>query len=454
MVNHRLLSVMPPAIACIILTCVLSHCSVQAGVITGSQSGGASALQETERQLRALLKESGEQPYLMRELGRVLYRQGRESLAKQLWDRAAERDPNLADSTVELIYAKLAGGDTEDASQRLRNLDFESSRDPHVLIAAAELALVTRDVEKAEEFIAKAHGLAPEIEPTNVAMGFLLETQGDLEEAQTYYRRATEIVPDHPVAWIKLGNIHFRENRIAEAREMFAKAEKCLGPQPLAETRIGELHFLKGNFFQAHRSFQQAIERDEEDPFPRFRLGQSLERAGRLPEARQEYEQVLEGTEYAVALKALARLDFLDNRLAEARDLYRRAITRNPKDVLACNNLAMILVQLDESPDEAMILIERAMGQMSTGPSDALVSTYGCVLCFAKKFSQAESTLAAAVQKQPNLSWNRYSYGVVLTANGKQPEAREQFEACLWLDPDFPRKKEIEKIVAGEISPQ
>jgi hypothetical protein len=49
----------------------------------------------------------------------------------------------------------------------------------------------------------------------------------------------------------------------------------------------------------------------------------------------------------------------------------------------------------------------------------------------------------------PNYALTRYCYGQTLHALKRDAEAREQFEASLFLDPDFPHREKVAQILAG-----
>ena len=406
------------------------------------------SLKSQEEKLRILVKESNGDPYLLRELGRVIYRRGDTDLAKQMWDRAAAADPNFPKAEVELVFIAMANGDLAQAQQQLDRLNVASTKDAHVLIAAAELSMLRRDMQSANDLLLRAIDIAPQFWATHLTLGHFMEVSGDFETAQTFFEKVTELLPDRPNGWLRLAALHFRQGRVDEAFEAYRTAEKCKGRQPLAETRMGELYYLNNDHFAAYRFFNAAVRRNEEDPFPRLRLGQVLQRVGRTDEARVELEAILKTTEYPEALKSLAEMFFAQGEWKMASEYYRRALKVDPDDIVTCNNLAMLIVQDQGDAKDAVVLIERALQQSGNRQIPALKATQGCVLYCAGKVAEAEPMLAESVKILPNLPWVRYCYGNVLIARKKPAEARRQLEACLFLDPDFPRKPEVQELLS------
>lgn len=408
---------------------------------------GEEPLVERQRQLEELEKRSGGDPYVLEELGRIAYQRANLPLARQLWDKAAQQQPNIPRAAVQLVFASIAAGRLEEAQRQLEALDVASMNDAHVVIAAGELALVRNDLKGANEFLARALDLAPQYAATHLTLGHFSEVSGDYSAAQASYEKATELEPDRAAGWLRLAALHFRLNRPEEALAAFRKAEACRGIQPLAETRMGEAYYLNNDLFNAYKQFTAAVARDKKDPFPHLRVAQIFDRTDHADQAQAEIEQILASQEYPEALKVAAEVELKRDRLDQAIEYYRRALKANPEDWVIANNLAILLVQTGGSGGEAMQYVDRAV--RGAGPqAPALQGTRGCALWLAERFDEAEPVLKQAIAATPNYPWTRYCYGNVLLELDRPVEAREQFEACQFLDPAFPRHDEVSKRLA------
>lgn len=411
------------------------------------QQLGDDSLEAQQKQLEALLKHSGNDPYIVEELGRIAYQRSNPTLAKELWDRAAKQDPNIASAAVQLVFADIAAGQLESAQKRLDALNVASTKDAHVVIAAGELAMVRRDFKSAHELLQRALDMAPQYTATQLSLGHLMERANQLDEARTFYKKAAELQPNRDPGWLRLAAINFQQGRAKDALDAYRQAEKCRGNQPLAETRLGEAYYLRGDLFSAYQLYQSALERKSDDPFPRLRLAQILERTGHSRESQAQLEQIVKTREYPEALKVLGESQLKAGNLDGAVTYYRRAIKAKPEDWIVANNLALLLVQTKGPADEAVNLIDQAI-QTVPQPPPALEGTKGCVLWYAGRANDAEPLLKSAIAALPSHSWTRYCYGQVLLAQQKPAEAREQFQACQFLEPTFLRRDEVVQILS------
>jgi tetratricopeptide (TPR) repeat protein len=429
------------------LSCIAAGPEGRASLTVPLSQLGDISLDQEQSRLTELLEKSGGDPYILEQLARLAYTRGNVPLATQLWDQAARQEPRIASAKVQLVFAELAAGNLEGARRRLEPLDVESAADPHVLLAAGELAVMSGEAEAANAHLMRALDLAPHYAVTHLTLGHFMEVTGQLETARTSYEKAAELQPEHSQGWLRLAALHLREGAEERALSAFRKAEECTGIQPLAETRMGEAYYLRGDLFNAFAYFQRAAERNQEDAFPKLRIAQVKYRAGRVSEALSDIRAILQNAEYPEALRVAAEYELQAGRLDNALSYYLRRLKAVPEDWIAANNTALLLVQTEGSADDAAGWIDRAI-ELAPQSSPALMGTKGCVLWYAGRASEAEPLLKQAVEALPNNPWTRYCYGKTLVERRRFAAARRQFAACQFLDPHFPRREEVERILA------
>jgi tetratricopeptide (TPR) repeat protein len=164
-----------------------------------------------------------------------------------------------------------------------------------------------------------------------------------------------------------------------------------------------------------------------------------------MDEARKEIETVLKEEELVPLLVALATIEESEGKSQAAEKHYRRALELQPGNVITNNNLAMLLVKLNQSPEEALKLAEKAyQGQPN---STQILGTYACALYRAGKYKKARKALMDAARLNPEDAWVRYFLGKLLLDEKKTSEGRFHLEGVLILDPEFPNKAEIQKLL-------
>jgi predicted Zn-dependent protease len=209
----------------------------------------------------------------------------------------------------------------------------------------------------------------------------------------------------------------------------------------LAEARLAEFYLQAGDFPGAFRWYARALERQPDDKLLRTRQAQMLAVLQRSDQARQVLRSVVDKEDYVPALISLAQLEEAAGGFESSAELLERVLAQDPDNVVANNNLAMLLVQLEKAPERALELAERARRLDSNKPE--ILSTYACALVHSGNYTAAVETLRPRVRAEPNEPWLRYCYGVALVNVGQAAAAKEQFAACLLLDGDFPRKEQM-----------
>ncbi len=304
-----------------------------------------------------------------------------------------------------------------------------------------EVSVRQRQMEPAAVAFRKAYELAPNLFATNLSLGRFLQLNGNHAAAEKHYLAATNASPNRPEGWMALAVIHVRKDEIPEALQMLRRAEKADPKQGLAETRLAKLYLQLKDLLGALRWYQAAHDRNPDDTSVRLALGEVQLRLNLREPAKEQFEVVVAREENLTALIFLAHMEESDGKYGQAEAYYRRALKLDRTNVIANNNLAMLLMQLDRSPQEALTLVKTAFEAL---PNSAAISgTYGCVLLWAGQRDAARKFLARAVRQTPLDPWVRYAYGKLLHLELKAEQSRVHLEGCLILDRDFPRKSEI-----------
>lgn len=125
---------------------------------------------------------------------------------------------------------------------------------------------------------------------------------------------------------------------------------------------------------------------------------------------------------------------------ATAYNIYEQALAIAPDDVLTLNNYAYYLARADKEIDKALTLSEAAISAEPDNPT--YIDTYAYILFRKKDFSRAELYQKMAIEKASSISHEKENaeyydhYGDILYMNGNTPEAIENWQKALSLDPD------------------
>jgi tetratricopeptide (TPR) repeat protein len=213
---------------------------------------------------------------------------------------AAEAMPENADALAALFDVHLALGNTKSATAVLD--DLRKSHAPEFICTTRSTALAeyagdyqaaTKDMQSAARAAAEARLPALKQAWCEVRLGSLRMMVGDETAARGCYKRALELVPDY----------------------FFAMEH------------VGEWHAARGEWAAAERVYRKLL-RDHPEPGYRVALAEAVEQQQRSSEAREH--------------------------LAHAVKELRAAVASGAVD--HCRELAALLLCMDESPGEALVL--------------------------------------------------------------------------------------------------
>jgi tetratricopeptide (TPR) repeat protein len=320
------------------------------------------------------------------------------ALLQGLPDQGTPNSPN-----VQYLLARLleADGNWARARDLLSALATDHGKNPAFIASFARSLLSHKETEAAKPWVAKLIELAPrDLETLELrvrllkeqgkaqdaaqviqeylrdkdarrdAAAFLMEEIGRTVEAEALYR-SIAAASKAPEAMLALAGHLSRLNRrhLAEALDLCEKARKTCPPEKVATATLVVL------------------------------------RAGSATE--EQYKRVDDWFTDLLVQPAASRWiagaygELLDGRgsYADAMRYYRKALEQDPKNVVAMNNLAYLLVMHDRKPAEALQLAQKAIE--GAGPHPEMLDTRALIQICNGKADKAIADLKLAIAQAP-----------------------------------------------------
>lgn len=285
----------------------------------------------------------------------------------------------------------------------------------------------------------------------------VLKRQKKNDEAIALLKQITKDSPDRIQAWLLLAGFYTAEKRPDDALKTLADArQKNPGDTTLVRETIRTL--------VSHKKLDDAdklaatLAGDKFDYQTLSRLTQAFESAGETGRARQWADKALAAARAAkkdsqidVAELQLANLALLESNkpkadakwLEDARSRFAAIVKRNPKHLVAANNLAWLLTVRFNDPQQARKVIDPiATGyRMDRLPASA-IDTILIVYERQKDFVALEKLLKEAMRVQPgNSKWIRAYVGLAIRRN-RLDEAISELEEMhrrrgWWPEPSY-----------------
>lgn len=397
-------------------------------------------LDEARQRLAALLREAPGNVQALTEMAGLESHAGRPAAALPLLEKAQALMPGDTASGLALLAVHQRLGQPGAALGLAQKLVLVRPDDPTVLEALGRAHLAVGEGTQARAAFANlARMVGPE--PRHlVAVGQLQLAAGAANDAGASAEKALAAKPGFPPALtlqveaeILAGNLPRAE---ALQRQLTARggsgvdALRLGGDIALARQRAGEAMRLYQAAFDkapstalALRSFNAAFQAGEGGRGVTVLEGWLR----RQPDALQARAALAEG---------YLRL----GQLAQARGAYEALLTRDPQNATATNNLAQVLMRLNDAG--ALPMAERAA---RLAPADAnALDTLGWLQARSGALDVSLKTLREARLRAPESRDVRYHLAWVLHRTGRRDEARNELAAALSARGAFESQAEAE----------
>lgn len=362
----------------------------------GSANVGKEALALIEQNL----KEGGNRIEDQRVRALVLAMQpGRRRESIRLLEESFARLPASADE--QFLLARLHEADRNWPKARAQMLELLAAESKNPLhLAYFVLALIHHDDLEAAE-----HWLEPleKQEPNNWRT---IEVKVRLLARQDRVADAVRLIQQHAAG--KDAPVLLAAARLLDTLKQGDEAEKFyrqyaqVASQPEAPLVVAEFLAQRGQCDEALTLAGRAGPKSTPEQFAACCA--ALASGGKLTgQQRQRVEDWLAGlsakqAKSVAVLLALAQFRDSQTRYADAQNLYRKALALDPGNIIAANNLAVLLTFHRQIP-EAMELSRQTID--SAGPLAPLLDTRGTAYLSAGKLEQAVGDLEEAVAQQP-----------------------------------------------------
>jgi len=398
---------------------------------------------------RAVLRDQPNAVGVMRVLARAHVRNGEPALAEEVLRHAVEAAPADAGARLDLGELLLGARKVDAAKEVLAQLTRDHPDDLAAQEALFRAALAGRDgpvAQAALAALAKGHADTPKVK---VLEGEFAEYQQHPQDALAAYEAALKLQPDGIEPLEAVTRILVASKRVPEAlRRLDAAAEAA----PKSAVPLS----LKGDVLAAQRDFNasEAAYRAASARAPRWWTPyRGLANVLAQRDGHGAAEALLRDADARVddprPLRASLADYYQSNGEGErAEAIYEQMLKSDPADVVAANNLAMLLVAGHPSAQRLARAAELAK-RFADSPNPQFLDTFGWVKV---KQGDAQTGLAAleraAAQAQGSPTI-RYHLGVAQLAAGRTRDGRDSLKRSLASGVHFEGSEDARAALAG-----
>jgi len=381
-------------------------------------------------------------------LGQAHQLTGETNLAKESFERAVALYPDQVDAKRSLAVLESKSGRYQQARARLDELLKQRPDDVAALDMLMTLDLATKNWQGAEQTLLRIRQI-----PTNyvalMAEGRFYEGQRRVEEARSAYERAVVAAPNEPEPLLSLVRLEVAQGQTTRAKTRLESILASRPNHPFAHGLLGEVLSITKEQEAAAVQFREAVKLNPKWITPWLSWA-SLSLGQKMPDvAVQVLENGLKAnpdSEELYMLLASAHSD--KGQTDSAMAAYESALRVNPRNVLAANNLAVLLVERKGDPSSLHRAFALSRDFEKEAPHPLFIDTLGWVRFKMGQQEEAIRLMKQAVDKSPEMSVLNYHLGVAFFQSGKQAEARTYLSKALKSPDQFEGRREAEQILA------
>ena len=387
---------------------------------------------EARKYFQEGLKKDPRNPSCLFNMGYIEERQGNHEAAEQRFQEVLRLSPDHAESLLELANLRIASKRYAEAAELLRKF-IRVSRSPAP--GYYKLAMVERSLHQTEaaqrdmsvfQTLSKNASNGPY--PYEQLFDYL-DNRSKLSSQEKALLDLTEMAkeiqkqPDRPENLYLLAEGYLKLGKVEEARKAIAQLDQLSAGDFRTQTGVGVLLARYRLYQDAIQHFQAAMHANPDSDDIKFDLADAYFRKGLYSQALEVAQQVsASGQQDDAYLSLLGDIKAHLGQPAEASEIYRNAIRRNPDNDQYY--LSLTLVQLRQNDLRAA---EKTLqdGRSRIPGSGKLLWGQGLVSVLEGKTAQAAEQLEQAVDLLPEWPGSYSTLGVFYYQTGQIEKARE-----------------------------
>ncbi|OQW33586.1 MAG: hypothetical protein A4E19_04160 [Nitrospira sp. SG-bin1] len=382
-------------------------------------------------------------------LGQAYQLTGDINLAKDSFERAVALYPDQVDAKRSLAVLESKSGRYRQARARLEDLLKQRPDDVDAVDMLMTLDLVTKNWQGAEQTLRRLRQIASNSYVALLAEGRFYEAQSRLAEASRAYERAATLAPNEPEPLLSLVKVEVALGQIAQSKARLESLVASRKDHPFVHGLLGEVLAVTHEYEEAAVHYREAVRLNPKWMAPWLNwatLALSRKQSDVAVQILQEGLRANPDSEELHMLLASAHSE--QGQIDRAMAAYETTLRVNPRNLLAANNLAILLVDYKGDPSSLQRAFALSRDFEKDAPHPLFIDTLGWVRFKMGQPEEAIRLLKDAVTKSPDMSVLNYHLGMAFFQSGKRTEARTYLSKALKNSDPFEGRREAEQALA------
>ena len=342
-----------------------------------------------------------------------------------------------------VLIGQLLATDPKAALNAAREATAALPNNLEIMEALGRTQLAAENAEQAVSTFTKLAALQPTSPNVQVRLAEALLANKDADGARRALRKALEIKPDLIVAKRALVSMALTDKRPQEALTIVREMQKQNPKDPLVYALEGDVEASRKNWDAAAAAYRTSIGMNKTTDGV-VRLHATLRASGKGAEAERLAADWLKEKPKDPAFRYyLGDAALTLNEFAVAEGHYREVLELQPRNALAINNVAWLMVK--QGKPGAVAMAEKA-NEIMPGRSP-LMDTLALAYAAENKLPKAIETQKLAISRTPNDPGLKLTLAKLLIKSGDKAYARAELEDLAKLGEKFREQAEVASLL-------
>lgn len=354
--------------------------------------------------------------------------------AMKEFEMAAMTVTNPALTHIRATSLLLSFGNTHEALSQLKKAKEIIGSVPLIRKLFIQAYLMNGREDLAEQELQAAVATNPDSSEWVLGLSRFYVDHGRLREALESYEKARELSDDPSESLLGKADVLIKMGEHKEALAIAKKIQDINKKSEASQIVIAWI-YEKLEKWDGAKKIYRNLQKSSPDHFEVIRgLARVYEHSNQLDEAITVLDDAIGDNFDNPLWVELAQLYDENGQDSKAEAMYREVLAFNPYEVIASNNLAILLSKDDDQMPEAIDLALQAYRLAPGHP--AVLDTLGWIYYLQEDFTRAEELIGLAVQIMPVNPQLRFHRGMVYLKQKRSALARVDLNKVL-KDPTF-----------------
>jgi putative PEP-CTERM system TPR-repeat lipoprotein len=356
---------------------------------------------------------------------------------------AVKANGGAAAAHIALVNHLIGSGDGKSALTAAREASAALPNNLEVMELLGRAQLSSESAEQAVATFNQLTSLQGSNPAYHLRLAEALVANKDNAGARAALRKALEVKPDYAPAKRALVSLSVLDKRPQDGLVLAKDMQKQDAKDATGYALEGEVHLSQRDFDAASAAFGKALQLNKvTENF--VRLHSTLRAGGKTAEAERLQAEWLKDRPKDAALRYyLGDLALAGGNLAGAEAQYRAVLEVQPRNALAMNNVAWLMVK--QKKPGAVDLAQKA-NELMPGKSP-LMDTLATALAAENKLPKAIEVQKAAIARSPSDPGLKLNLARLLIQSGDKAYARAELEDIAKLGDKFRGQAEVAELL-------